>query len=139
MRGYDVDSDDATISFEYAVTADGWWERPDVRIYDREAKIYDSGEDDDRGFERTAHGTTDTFRVTVSPRSAVEVALGLGPSRHCSNSDHAKRERRGTYSRRTERVDEECHRRGIETGLTSRLADRRSPVISADVIQCMRR
>lgn len=90
IKRIDASDEDVTVSFDYEVTAEGWWERPYVRIYDAEGKLYDSGDDDTRGIERSDHATTTgTFRVTVASTSDIAAVLGLEPSRHCGNGDHA--------------------------------------------------
>lgn len=90
IRAIEEPDGDVTISFDYEVAAEGWWERPYLRVYDGGTRIYDSDGDDDRRIEREDHTTTvGTFQVTVSPDSDVEVELGIEPSRHCSNYDHA--------------------------------------------------
>lgn len=90
IREYSVESDEVTISFDYEVAAEQWWERPYLRIYDSDTTIYDSSDDPARHIARREHGTaTGTFEATVSTSEAITVELGLEPSRHCENGDHA--------------------------------------------------
>jgi hypothetical protein len=91
-RRYEAPTRDATVSFDYEVQAEQYWEAPYVVILDGGSPVYESetigpGNTD---FEVEPSGTTsDSFEQTVSVDGPFTVEVGLRPSNYCSGGDHA--------------------------------------------------
>lgn len=102
----DVDGP-TTISFDYEVTTDGYWEQTVVEVLENGEPLEPT---DASGIDK-AFGTTTTgnYEATVDADGPVTLRIGLRPSDHCSNGDHGTTTFR-VGSSRCRRTDTDCCR-----------------------------
>lgn len=91
-RSYETRTPEVTISFDYEVEVEQWFEAPYLIVRSGGATVYESENIgvDDKTFQVKSYETTGgSFERTVSAADSFTIELGIRPSNVCSNSDHA--------------------------------------------------
>ena len=91
-RSYDAGGSDVTVSLDYEVEAEQWWEPPYVIVRDGGRTVYESetADVDDKTFQVESYGTANgSFERSVPVEGSFTVEVGLRPSGNCSAGDHA--------------------------------------------------
>jgi len=87
------ETDAVTLSFDYELVAEQWWEVPTVEVYVDDQRVFRGKVGQGEGetiFDAESYGTASgSINETIQTGGDTEVLVGVTPSNYCGSGDHA--------------------------------------------------